>query len=162
TSSPSSRIDASPLSQNLSHHHHQPVAGGGGSRPDLAGWLGDLAGRPGLRGGGRTGGRPPAARRCSRPATAAGPPAAPPPRVAPDLALYGKNRELIASVGVSLRLPPPRHRGGWFISAGGPAWSFRLPDGRILVARLPLHHRHPALNLVIFLGAIALLVAACA
>jgi len=83
-------------------------------------------------------------------------------RVATDLALYTGTRQLIAAVGAPLRPPPPRHRGGWFVSAGGPAWSFRLPDGRLLVARLPLHHRHPALNVVLVLGAIALLVAACA
>ena len=45
---------------------------------------------------------------------------------------------------------------------GGPLWSLRLPDGRMLVARAPQRHRHPATNLVLFLGAIALVVGACA
>src|SRR5205807_5339212 len=37
-------------------------------------------------------------------------------------------------------------------------WSVRLPDGRWLVGRIPTRHRHPALALVGFLGAIALAV----
>jgi signal transduction histidine kinase len=83
-------------------------------------------------------------------------------RAGTDLALFGPNRELIAAVGAPLRPPPPRHRGGWFVGVGGPAWSVRLPDGRTLVARVPVQVRHPALNLVLFLGAIALVIAACA
>src|SRR5262245_9630650 len=77
-------------------------------------------------------------------------------RLATDLALFGPARELIAAVGAPLRAPPLRHRGGWFGGPGGPMWSLRLPDGRTLVARAPVQRRHPAIHLVIFLGAIAL------
>jgi signal transduction histidine kinase len=83
-------------------------------------------------------------------------------RVGTDLALFATNRELIAAVGEPLRPPPTRHRGGWFVGPGGPAWSWRLPDGRILVARVPMRARHPALSLVLFLGTIAVVIAACA
>ena len=79
-----------------------------------------------------------------------------------DLALYDAGFTLIAGVGAPLPLPPNRERGGWFYGAGGPAWSFHLPDGRVLVARAPVRHRHPALGLMLFLGSIALVVAACA
>jgi signal transduction histidine kinase len=83
-------------------------------------------------------------------------------RVGTDLALFAPTRELIAAVGEPLRPPPVRHRGGWFVGRGGPAWSLRLSDGRLLVARIPMRARHPALSLVLFLGAIALVIAACA
>src|SRR5436190_1592898 len=50
-------------------------------------------------------------------------------RVSTDLALFAPSRELIAAAGAPLRPPPIRHRGGWFVGRGGPAWSVRLPDG---------------------------------
>ena len=83
-------------------------------------------------------------------------------RLGTDLALYDAARVLVARTGAALPPPPARDRGGWIYGPGGPGWSLRLPDGRILVARAPMRHRHPAVNLTLFLGLIALLVAACA
>jgi signal transduction histidine kinase len=83
-------------------------------------------------------------------------------RLDTDLALYDAARMLIVSAGTALPPPPVHHRGGWIYGPGGPAWSLRLPDGRILVARAPPRHQHPAVRLMLFLGAIALVVAACA
>ena len=82
-------------------------------------------------------------------------------RLGTDVALFGPARELIAAVGAPLRPPPRRHRGGWFVGPGGPVWSLRLPDGRVLVARASVLRRHSAVQLVFLLGAIALVVAAC-
>ncbi|HZN31997.1 MAG TPA: HAMP domain-containing protein, partial [Xanthobacteraceae bacterium] len=83
-------------------------------------------------------------------------------RLGTDLALYDAGRVLVARTGAALPPPPARDRGGWIYGPGGPGWSLRLPDGRILVARAPMRHRHPAVNLTLFLGLIALVVAACA
>ncbi len=79
-----------------------------------------------------------------------------------DLALFSENRMPIAAAGRPLPLPPPRGEGGWAYGAGGPAWSFRLPDDRWIVVRAPGRHRHPAIGLVLFLGGIALAVALAA
>jgi signal transduction histidine kinase len=82
-------------------------------------------------------------------------------RLGTDLALYDASLALVASAGGPLP-PPGRDRGGWIYGPLGPAWSFRLPDGRAVVARAPARHRHPAVALMLFLGGIALAVAACA
>ena len=86
-------------------------------------------------------------------------------RLDADLALFDETERLVAAAGNPLPPPGPwqgRERGGWVRGAGGPAWSFRLPDRRSLVVR-PLDRRRPsALGLVLFLGSIALLVALCA
>ncbi|HEY2134746.1 MAG TPA: HAMP domain-containing sensor histidine kinase [Xanthobacteraceae bacterium] len=76
-----------------------------------------------------------------------------------DLALFDSAREPIAAFGRPLP-PPPSHfqSGGWLYGPGGSAWSFRLPDGRWIVARAPLRHRNPLIGLVLFLGGIALAV----
>jgi signal transduction histidine kinase len=77
-----------------------------------------------------------------------------------DLALYDSSLAPIASFGRPLPPPPARFEsGGWLYGPGGPAWSFRLPDERWIVARAPMRHRNPAIGLVLFLGAIALAVA---
>jgi signal transduction histidine kinase len=76
-----------------------------------------------------------------------------------DLMLLSATREVIASVGRPLPLPSAnRQRGGWVYGPGGSAWAIRLPDGRWMVARIPAGHSHPAVGLVMFLGAIALAV----
>ena len=77
-----------------------------------------------------------------------------------DLALFDASLHPLAAFGRPL--PPPTNRfgaGGWLYGATGPAWSFRLPDERWIVARAPLRHRSPAVGLVLFLGGIALAVA---
>ncbi len=81
-------------------------------------------------------------------------------RLRVDLALFDSSLDLIASHGRPLPAPSARFdSGGWVYGRGGPAWSFRLPDQRWIVARAPLRHRNPAVMLVLFLGLIALVVA---
>src|SRR5262249_31113800 len=84
-------------------------------------------------------------------------------RLKVDLALFDSSLALVATHGRPLPPPPARFdSGGWLRGPGGPAWTFRLPDGRWLVARAPLRHHNPVIGLVLFLGAIALAVALCA
>jgi signal transduction histidine kinase len=81
-------------------------------------------------------------------------------RLGTDLALYDSAREPIASTGALPRPSRGHGAGGWTRGPGPPAWNFRLPDERWLVVRPPMRHRgHPAIGLVLFLGAIALAVA---
>jgi two-component system, OmpR family, sensor histidine kinase RstB len=77
-----------------------------------------------------------------------------------DLALFDGLGRPIAAYGRALP-PPPEWltTGGWLHGRLGPAWSFRLPDGRWIVARAPMRHSNPAVGLVLFLGGIALAVA---
>jgi signal transduction histidine kinase len=78
-----------------------------------------------------------------------------------DIALFDKNRALVVKVGKPL--PPPTsvgESGVWFNGRGGPAWTFRLPDGRWLVARMPLRPAGALLGLVVFLTAMAITIAA--
>ncbi len=82
-------------------------------------------------------------------------------RLRADLALFDSGRMPIAHVGRPL--PQPSGRGdeaGWVYGQGGPAWSFRLPDGRWIVARAPPRHRNPVTMLLLVLGGIAIAVAA--
>lgn len=83
-------------------------------------------------------------------------------RVHADLALFDATSRLIASSGRPLPPPPLDDDGGWVRGPGGPAWSFRLPDLRWVVVRAPHRHRNPVVGLVLFLGLIALAVAASA
>jgi signal transduction histidine kinase len=77
-----------------------------------------------------------------------------------DLALFDGFGQPIASYGRALPPPPDwLTTGGWLHGRLGPAWSFRLPDGRWIVARAPTRHSNPAIGLVLFLGGIALAVA---
>jgi signal transduction histidine kinase len=82
-------------------------------------------------------------------------------RLSLDLSLFSPARNPIAAAGRQLPPPPEgRDESGWMYGRGGPTWAIALPDGRWLVARTPRrHHRHPALGIVLSLGAIALLVA---
>jgi signal transduction histidine kinase len=82
-------------------------------------------------------------------------------RLGADLALFDERGAPIAAAGRPLPPPPGGERGDWSYGPRGPAWSFRLPDRRWVVARPPLPHRHwhPAFGLVVFLGVIALAVA---
>ncbi|MGH6815886.1 MAG: sensor histidine kinase [Hyphomicrobiaceae bacterium] len=80
-----------------------------------------------------------------------------------DLALFDADRRPVAAAGRPLPVPrDDRETGGWQYGPHGPAWAIRLPDDRWIVARAPPRHRHPAVGLVLFLGAIALAVAVCA
>ena len=81
-------------------------------------------------------------------------------RLGVDLGLYDAKGGLITSAGRSILErggPPPGS--GWVRAKGGAAWAFRLPDGRALLARAPLRHRHPAFGMIAFLGGLALAVA---
>ncbi|MDC7784558.1 ATP-binding protein [Rhodoplanes sp. TEM] len=79
-----------------------------------------------------------------------------------DMALYDTRQRPIAAVGGPLP-PPDRSRDtGLVYGPGGPAWMFRLPDDRILVARPPPRHRSPVLALMVALGLIAVVVAVAA
>src|ERR1700737_1249208 len=81
-------------------------------------------------------------------------------RLDADLALYGRGNEPLAAAGRPLPAPSRGSRtGGWLRSPAGPAVSIPLPDGRWLVARLPLRRRPSAGVLAAFLGVIALVVA---
>ena len=80
-------------------------------------------------------------------------------RLRADMALFDQNRAPVAAFGRPL--PPPRSLGesGWLNGRGGPAWAFRLPDGRWLVARTPLRPPGPLLGLIFFLAAMAIAIA---
>jgi signal transduction histidine kinase len=79
-----------------------------------------------------------------------------------DLALFDKDRRLLAAAGRSVPTPGNRATGGWTFGRGGPAWAIRLPDDRWLVARMRGRPRRPLLNIIAFLSAIALAAAVCA
>jgi signal transduction histidine kinase len=79
-----------------------------------------------------------------------------------DLALFDKDRRLVAAAGSALPAPSRRETGGWVYGRGGPAWAIRMPDDRWLVARARGRRWHPVVGLIAFLGAIALAVALCA
>jgi signal transduction histidine kinase len=77
-----------------------------------------------------------------------------------DIALFDKNRALVVKVGKPLPQPTSVGESGvWFNGRGGPAWTFRLPDGRWLVARMPLRPAGALLGLVVFLTAMAITIA---
>jgi signal transduction histidine kinase len=79
-----------------------------------------------------------------------------------DMALFDQNRAPVAAVGRPLPQPTSvGESGGWLKlkGRGGPAWTFRLPDGRWLVARTPLRPAGPLLGLVFFLAAMAIAIA---
>jgi signal transduction histidine kinase len=60
-----------------------------------------------------------------------------------DLALYDADNRLLAASGSTLPAPPERRRGKpWFFRPLRGVWSFRLPDGRVFVARAPFDHDH--------------------
>jgi signal transduction histidine kinase len=75
-----------------------------------------------------------------------------------DISLFDRQRHLLAANGKAS--PPPSHsaaRGGWRRMHGDPVWALSLPDGRWLVADLGRRDvRHPLINLVLFLGSVAL------
>src|SRR5260370_34636394 len=77
-----------------------------------------------------------------------------------DIALFDQSRAPVAAAGRPLPQPTSVAASvGWLYGRGGPAWAFRLPDGRWLVARSPLRPGGPLLGLVFFLTAMALAIA---
>jgi signal transduction histidine kinase len=79
-------------------------------------------------------------------------------RLRADIALFDPNRNLIAATGRPLP-QPSNQNDGWLRVRGGPAWSFRLPDGRWIVARTLLRPPVPLFGLVFFLAAMAIAIA---
>src|SRR5262249_19300387 len=77
------------------------------------------------------------------------------------LALYSAEGERIASAGAPVPRPEPgRRASGWIPGPEGrQGWAIALPDGRLLVARLPRPRPNPMRGLLIVLGLITLGVA---
>src|SRR5690606_33277627 len=80
-------------------------------------------------------------------------------RLGIDLGLFDADRRPIASAGRAVPHPLHHRQSGWMRGPGGPAWTFRLPDDRLLVARPPPRYTHPAIGLFLLLGGIAAVVA---
>jgi signal transduction histidine kinase len=81
-------------------------------------------------------------------------------RLRADIALFDRNRAPIAAVGRPLRQPTAvGESSGALQGRGGPAWNFRLPDGRWIVVHLPLRPAAPVLGLIFFLAAMAIAIA---
>jgi len=78
-----------------------------------------------------------------------------------DLTLFDAQLRPLARWGRPLPAPT-KNRGGWIYGPGGPAFALQLPDQRWIVAGAPPRHAHPALGLMMVLGAIALVIALCA
>lgn len=80
-----------------------------------------------------------------------------------DLALFGPDGRLIASTSDEIVSQPRHTRRGWHRTGRGPGWGLNLPDDRWVVVDLGRRGaRRPLLGLLLFLGAIALGVAAVA
>jgi signal transduction histidine kinase len=77
------------------------------------------------------------------------------------LALYSPGGERIASVGAPLpAIEAGRTKSGWIPGPGGrQAWAIAMPDGRMLLARMPRPRPNPMLGLFFVLGLITLGVA---
>ena len=77
-----------------------------------------------------------------------------------DITLYDRERRKIAGVGNPMPAPRAGDRTGSRLHGPGPpAWVVGLPDGRWIVVRAAHSNWYPALNLLAFLGAVALAVA---
>lgn len=83
-------------------------------------------------------------------------------RIDADLALFGSDYRPLASVGRPIRPPRMGDEQGWMAGPAGPVWRIAVPDGRWLLVRPHIPRRHPAFGMVLFLGLIALVVAATA
>jgi signal transduction histidine kinase len=83
-------------------------------------------------------------------------------RMDADLALFGSDYRPLASVGRPIRPPRMGEERGWMAGPAGPVWRIAVPDGRWLLVRPHIPRHHPAFGMVLFLGLIALVVAATA
>lgn len=77
-----------------------------------------------------------------------------------DVSLFDNKKNLITEAGE--KVVPPRNindYGGWRKDRRGPNWQIPLPDGRWLVAKIQRRMSHrPFINIVLYLGAIALVI----
>lgn len=81
-------------------------------------------------------------------------------RLHADIALFDSRLAPIAAVGHPLPRPTGvGESGGWLLGEGMPAWGFRLPDARWIVARGPVPPRGPLSGLLFFLAAMAIAIA---
>jgi signal transduction histidine kinase len=81
-------------------------------------------------------------------------------RLRADIALFDRDRAPLAAAGRPLRPPTAAEQSdGWVQGRGGQRWTFKLPDGRWMVVRLPLRPPGPLLGLVFFLAAMAIAIA---
>ncbi len=81
-------------------------------------------------------------------------------RLHADIGLFDANLAPIAAAGRPLPRPERTNSsGGWLHGQGPPAWSFRLPDQRWIVARPPARVPNPISGAVVFLLIMALAIA---
>ncbi len=76
-----------------------------------------------------------------------------------DIAMFDAQLAPVAAAGRPLPRPALTNGIGWLHAPGGALWSFRLPDGRWIVARLPISPPGPVSRLIIFLTAMAIAIA---
>jgi two-component system, OmpR family, sensor histidine kinase RstB len=73
-----------------------------------------------------------------------------------DVALFGSDRSLLASVGAPPPAPEEGRRGAWkYRWDGGPVWRVRLSDGRWLAARATHSHRFAGYRLFLLIALLA-------
>jgi signal transduction histidine kinase len=81
-------------------------------------------------------------------------------RLHADIGLYDANLAPLAAAGRPVPRPERANsNGGWLRGQGPPAWSFRLPDQRWIVARGPARIPNPISGAVIFLVFMAVAIA---
>ncbi len=81
-------------------------------------------------------------------------------RLHADIGLYDANLAPLAAAGRPMPRPERTNSGGgWLRGQGPPAWSFRLPDQRWIVARGPARIPNPISGAVIFLVIMAIAIA---
>jgi signal transduction histidine kinase len=81
-------------------------------------------------------------------------------RLRADIGLYDARLAPIAAAGRPVPRPERTDSsGGWLLGAGPPAWSFRLPDRRWIVARAPTWAPNPISRALTFLVTMAIAIA---
>jgi two-component system, OmpR family, sensor histidine kinase RstB len=77
-----------------------------------------------------------------------------------DLALYADDGRMLGAVGNALPTPDEVVEGErWTWRSRGPVWSFRLPDGRVIVLRPPIDRQRGGIGFFGYLALAALLLA---